>query len=116
LTAARTLWEWASAAAAPDERAKVLQSVGAAIRRLHDCGGRHPDLNLTNILVQSIDGAPRITLIDFDRGRPAAQPRRAAAADLARLRRSARKLDPRGVHMTAEDIEAIEAGYRDGDA
>ena len=50
-------------------------------------------------------------LVDFDQPRLAAVFRN-AGADLARLRRSARKLDPEGVHITSGDLDDLLAGYR----
>jgi len=112
---ARTLWQWASGTPAAAERAVVCAAAGRAVRRLHDCGGRHPDLNLNNILVAAVDGGWQVYLIDFDR--PPRLPRAgagAAAAELARLRRSARKLDPAGQIVTAADLDCLEAAYRAG--
>jgi 3-deoxy-D-manno-octulosonic acid kinase len=113
LPGACTLWEWLSDAHTPVARTDVLRRVGEAIRRLHECGGRHPDLNLTNVLVQSGPGAPVIVFIDFDRARRGAHRYRTADADLARLRRSVQKLDPRGERISAQDFADLEAAYRD---
>jgi 3-deoxy-D-manno-octulosonic acid kinase len=111
---ARTLWEWVSAGGVPAaERTAVLHAVGQAVRRLHDAGARHPDLNLHNILVAAAGGTgPEVWLIDFDRPALAAGAYAGRTADLARLRRSARKLDPAGARLTAADLECIEAAYR----
>lgn len=129
LPGAQTLWQWAAAAplaavplaAVPPaaERALVLAQVGRAIRRLHDCGGSHPDLNVNNILIRPAAGAstvPEVVLIDFDRARVGQNVSLSAAADVARLRRSVRKLDPRGVHLTTADLSAVEAAYAEGGA
>lgn len=65
--------------------------IGAAIRRFHDAGVEHADLNTRNIL---LDGAGRVYLVDFDRGRlvdPATVRRRAM---LNRLHRSIEKTAP----------------------
>ncbi len=110
VSAARTLWGWIAAAPAPAERDIILRKVGDAIRRLHACGGRHPDLNMNNILV---DGDAQVWLIDFDRARPI-RSSGSTSADLARLRRSARKLDPQGKWVTAADFDRIEAASRMG--
>jgi 3-deoxy-D-manno-octulosonic acid kinase len=112
LPGACTLWEWASGGATAAERRAVFRKVGAAIRRLHECGGRHPDLNLTNILVHDDGGAVAVVLIDFDRGRRVARWYRTADADLARLRRSAHKLDPQGTRISEQDLTELEAAYR----
>jgi 3-deoxy-D-manno-octulosonic acid kinase len=72
--------------------AAIAQRVGAAIARLHAVGAYHADLNAHNIL---IDPA-KVWIIDFDRGE-LRQPERAwREANLARLRRSLRKLGAGG--------------------
>ena len=45
---------------------EIWQKTGACIRRFHDFGVIHADLNARNILV---DGRQRVFLIDFDRAR-----------------------------------------------
>lgn len=109
---ARTLWEWAASGAADGERAAVWRGVGAAIRRLHAAGARHPDLNLHNILLSSQAGALQVSFIDFDRPRFSGL-LRGPAADVQRLRRSARKLDPAGRHITNGDLEQLRTAYDD---
>ena len=114
---AHTFWEWAQSTVSAAERAAALQRIGAATRRLHDSGTRHPDLNLNNILLYRADAAhmPEVCFIDFDRARARRFCRR-PAADLARLRRSARKLDPTGRHVTAADLDRVEAAYHGRDS
>jgi len=112
---ARTFWEWASAPppAAPSATAgkTVFRDIGRAIRRLHDCGGRHPDLNANNILL-----APRagVLFLDFDRARLAAANGTPPARDLDRLWRSLRKLDPQGRWVTAADFDLLRTAYGEG--
>jgi hypothetical protein len=116
---ARTFWEWAAATPPAPERVAVLRQVGNAIRRLHDCGGRHPDLNLNNILVcpaSAPSGAPAVLFIDFDRARMSAGWGRTPEADIERLRRSARKLDPEGKCVTADDLARVQIAYQEGAA
>jgi 3-deoxy-D-manno-octulosonic acid kinase len=60
-------------------------AVGAAIRRCHDAGFEHADLNAANILV---DEDRQVWLIDWDRGRRHPRTGRWAPGNLARLRRS----------------------------
>jgi 3-deoxy-D-manno-octulosonic acid kinase len=90
--------------------AAAWSAVGATIRRFHDAGFCHADLNAHNIL---LDDTFRVTLIDFDRGT-----RRAAgrwrAANLARLQRSLRKVsaaEPEA--FSADHWAALLAGYGD---
>ena len=116
LAGSRTLWEWIAGAPPPLVRARVLAHVGHAIRRLHDTGGRHPDLNLNNILIgpaATRAGVPEVVFIDFDRA-PGKACRRTPQADLARLERSARKLDPAGTRLTAADLDTLRAAYAAG--
>ncbi len=68
---------------------ETWRAVGACIRRFHDAGVYHADLNAHNIL---LDEKGAVYLIDFDRGRL----REAGGwqqANLDRLLRSLRKLD-----------------------
>lgn len=78
----------------PGQTEIVLEAIGRAVRRFHEAGGQHADLNAHNVLV-SADREPTVTLIDLDRARvapgPIAGP--AAAANLGRLRRSLAKLE-----------------------
>jgi 3-deoxy-D-manno-octulosonic acid kinase len=116
---ATTFWDWAAAAPPTPERQIVLRLIGRAIRRLHEHGGRHPDLNLRNILVcrgEKGADAPEIVFIDFDRARPVGHCRRPPSSELARLQRSARKLDPQGARITPADLEAMATAYREGEA
>jgi len=62
--------------------------VGRTVRRFHDAGVWHADLNAHNLL---LDGQLRVYLIDFDRGMRRG-PGAWKAANLARLRRSLNKV------------------------
>lgn len=93
----------------PDAAARrtLWVGVGRVIRRLHDAGFVHPDLQLKNVLT---DGT-QAWLLDVDTCRPA----RGAAdrqANLARFDRSWAKWERRaGPHLTADDRAALAAGY-----
>ncbi len=71
----------------PDDL-ETWRAAGACIRRFHDAGVFHADLNCTNILV-----ADQVYLIDFDRGQLKGGTEDAPwkAANLGRLKRSADK-------------------------
>jgi 3-deoxy-D-manno-octulosonic acid kinase len=91
---------------------QIWPRIGAAIRRFHDRGVVHADLNARNILVGD---EQQVYLIDFDRARVSAGDRRAFAANLRRLRRSLDKLWPsadRGA--VARCWAALLEGYRSG--
>ena len=87
----------------------LWQAVGQCIRRFHDRGVYHADLNADNILLQK---SGHIYLIDFDRGElRAAGPWQ--QANLQRLKRSLLKL--KGLNSTfyfcEEDWQLLLAGY-----
>jgi 3-deoxy-D-manno-octulosonic acid kinase len=95
-----------------DEAGLALRRAGEQIRRMHDAGIAHPDLNLRNLLVGTTADAdsPSVYLIDFDRARLSARPVEAnrRSRDLNRLARSARKL---GVPLESERSRALREGY-----
>jgi 3-deoxy-D-manno-octulosonic acid kinase len=61
------------------------QAIGRCIRRFHDHGLCHADLNAHNILLR---GDAEVFLVDFDRSRLRSKPGMWRDANLARLRRS----------------------------
>jgi tRNA A-37 threonylcarbamoyl transferase component Bud32 len=87
-------------------------TIGHTIRRMHDAGVDHTDLNCRNIL---LDGASEVWLIDFDkcRRRP---PGTWAQDNLARLTRSLQKerLKQPQLHWSGADWPALLAGYERG--
>jgi 3-deoxy-D-manno-octulosonic acid kinase len=85
-------------------------SVGRCIRRFHDLGVCHPDLNAHNILFGRDDA---VYLIDFDRG-GLRKPGFWCDANLVRLRRSLEKVTwglPPG-RITEADWHGLLDGYR----
>jgi 3-deoxy-D-manno-octulosonic acid kinase len=85
-------------------------AIGRCIRRFHDCGVYHADLNAHNVLLGE-GGA--VYLIDFDRGR-LQKPGLWCDANLVRLRRSLEKvtyaLPPE--RFTEADWHGLLDGYR----
>jgi tRNA A-37 threonylcarbamoyl transferase component Bud32 len=83
---------------------------------MHRHGVYHADLNLRNILLRIEDDRPVSYIIDYDRARLflGALPEALARRNLARLKRSARKLDPSG-HYLSEDAwrELVEFYHED---
>jgi hypothetical protein len=73
----------------------AARAAGRAVARFHDCGGRHRDLQIGNLLIAraSAEGADaRAWVIDLDRARVGAPPAPARRLrELARLWRSIRK-------------------------
>lgn len=92
----------------------LWRRTGHCIRRFHEQGVVHADLNARNILLDADDA---VYLIDFDRARIRKGDRRAGAANLARLRRSLEKLWPassRGTMATA--WASLMSAYDQGDS
>jgi 3-deoxy-D-manno-octulosonic acid kinase len=94
------------------EMVPMLQwiAIGSCIRRFHDCGVFHADMNAHNILLGE-GGA--VYLIDFDRGR-LRKPGLWCDANLVRLRRSLEKITfglP-AERFTEPDWHGLLDGYR----
>jgi 3-deoxy-D-manno-octulosonic acid kinase len=90
---ARHLLEIAQQLEPSDARRELAREVGQAVRRLHDAGVEHRDLQLRNVLAVEPPAAPqrRIVVIDLDRAVYHAQrgvPVRLRASNLGRLTRS----------------------------
>jgi 3-deoxy-D-manno-octulosonic acid kinase len=89
------------------------QRVGRVLRRFHDAGVYHADLNIRNILVRA-DG--EVFVLDFDRGelRP---PGPWAAQNLSRLERSIHKICRyTGAVFDSAGWQALMDGYHGGSA
>ncbi|HEY7377594.1 MAG TPA: 3-deoxy-D-manno-octulosonic acid kinase [Steroidobacteraceae bacterium] len=91
--------------------AATWRDVGQCVRRFHDAGVCHADLNAHNIL---LDGAGRVYVVDFDRGARRA-PGSWRVANLARLERSLRKVcrDLPGDRLGGDVWAALAEGYAD---
>lgn len=91
-------------ASSPDRalRERVAAALGDALRRFHDAGGLHGDLNLRNVLIEQGETGPHCLLVDLASAREirGAAPRE-RVRDVLRLERSLAKhgasdlLDPR---------------------
>jgi len=90
----------------------VWTAIGATIRRFHEAGIDHADLNAHNILLGA-DNA--VYIIDFDRGRRRI-PGEWTYANLTRLRRSLNKLHHQltGFAFRDRDWQALRRGYGEG--
>lgn len=89
--------------------AATWRGLGHCVRRFHDAGVFHADLNVHNLL---LDDSLEPWLLDFDRGRLRA-PGGWRRANLDRFLRSLRKLraERPGVHIARADWEALLDGY-----
>jgi 3-deoxy-D-manno-octulosonic acid kinase len=89
--------------------ADFWRSIGRDIRRFHDAGVYHADLNAYNV---QVDEGGRLFLLDFDRGeiRP---PGRWQDRNLARLHRSLRKLKrlDLGLRFDERNWDQVLEGY-----
>jgi 3-deoxy-D-manno-octulosonic acid kinase len=85
--------------------------VGKCIRRFHDAGVWHADLNARNIL---LDAESQVFLIDFDRARVTPGKAVDGHGNLNRLRRSLTKLWPAEKRVEMQPAWArLEAGYHE---
>jgi 3-deoxy-D-manno-octulosonic acid kinase len=93
--------------------AYVLKRAGGAIRKMHEAGIDHADLNMNNILV---DKKGAVYIIDFDKAtmHPELGQRR-RIRNLRRLLRSLRKLKSAGQKLQDEDFSMIMIGYAGSD-
>jgi len=84
--------------------------IGSTIRRFHQAGIYHADLNAHNILLTP---AGKVYLIDFDRGRQRRPDKRWQRANLQRLQRSLNKLQKQYeiFHFRPEHWQALRHGY-----
>ncbi len=95
------------------ERRRRLARLAEAVRALHDAGGDHADLNARNLV---LDGSGRGWVVDLDRAvvHPGPLPAHRRAANLRRLARSWRKLDPEGRVVSPRDALAFARAYAGG--
>jgi 3-deoxy-D-manno-octulosonic acid kinase len=98
-----TLWQFLQTDDDPVVRSHVLGQARAAIETMHAKGLSHADLNLHNLLVTQAGESFTVMILDLDKSRLYDSPLSPAMrrANLARLARSARKLDRAGKYLDA---------------
>ena len=98
-----TLWQFLMTDDDPVVRSHVLGQARAAIETMHTKGLSHADLNLHNLLVTQAGESFTVMILDLDKSRLYDSPLSPAMRreNLARLARSARKLDPAGKYLDA---------------
>jgi len=95
-------------------RSAALDALGRLVRRLHDLGWVHPDLQLRNLLLSDPGGsAPHAWLLDVDTCRPMrGDPDAERARNLARFYRSWAKWNAlRGERLTDKDRALFSVAY-----
>jgi 3-deoxy-D-manno-octulosonic acid kinase len=99
------------------ERVRRAREVGAALRRLHDAGVEHRDLQLGNVLWRERDERRRVVVIDLDGARfhPARLDARRRARNLGRFVRSGAKARAGGAELGRRELAALVGGYCTGD-
>ncbi|MBA1149603.1 3-deoxy-D-manno-octulosonic acid kinase [Ectothiorhodospiraceae bacterium WFHF3C12] len=87
------------------------RTIGATLRRFHEAGAYHADLNAMNILMDTAGGCH---VIDWDKGQLRNPRPRWQHANLRRLRRSLERLRERDsrLHFGEADWDALMSGYR----
>lgn len=112
ILSSRTL---ADLAAEGETDAAVWNAIGRCVRRFHEAGVVHADLNARNILVSQETGGVAIHLIDFDRAYFRSGALRLFRNSLGRLRRSLVKFWPQTSPQTLETCWAeLMSGYHAG--
>lgn len=108
LWGAANLWRFLQQAP-PAQRGPACAAAAAVVRRLHDAGALHPDLNLQNVLIRRTAAGLEAWLIDLDGARFTTVTPRHRQAAFARLCQSMRKLDPESAVLTLDCVEAFRA-------
>jgi hypothetical protein len=105
-----TLWEFLRTDDDVTVRMLVVQQVRDAIHTMHERGLFHADLNLHNLMVTQAADSFAVKILDLDKARlyPEALSASLRRANLARLMRSAHKLDPEGKYVDASARAILE--------
>jgi hypothetical protein len=106
---------WLTARPARSELLRGARAAGAAIRRFHDAGGSHADLQIKNLLLLAPGGETEVLVIDLDRARADRPP--SPARRMRELMRLVRALHKRGVadQVGARGCAAALSAYCAGD-
>ena len=111
---AANLWRFLQQAPAA-QRGAACVAAAALVRRLHDAGALHPDLNLQNVLIRRAASGIEAWLIDLDGVRFASVTPRHRRAAFDRICRSIRKLDPESAVITLACVEAFQVVKDEGE-
>jgi Lipopolysaccharide kinase (Kdo/WaaP) family len=104
-----TLWEFVRTDDDPTVRRHVLEQARTSIATMHDKGLFHADLNLHNLIVTRAGESFVVMIIDLDKARLFDPPLSPSMRhnNIARLMRSARKLDPSGRFLDATALSIL---------
>jgi Lipopolysaccharide kinase (Kdo/WaaP) family len=118
LRGAEDLWSALQSGTVARIGAAALHAAAQSIRAMHRQGVYHADLNLRNILLRIEADGPVSYIIDYDRARLflGALPETLAKRNLARLRRSARKLDPSERYLSEDAWRELLEFYHEAPA
>ncbi len=106
-----TLWQFLTTDDDYLTRAYVVEQARKAIDTMHKEGLFHADLNLHNLFVTPLHDDFAVIILDLDRARlfETPLPARLRTRNLARLRRSALKLDPYGSYLDSRMLQLLTA-------
>jgi len=109
--AGMTLWEFLRADDDPVVRAHVIGQARRAIDTMHRGGLLHADLNLHNLFVTKAGESLTVVILDLDKAQlfSGAVPPPRRRVNLARLARSARKLDPARRYLDEQSLAVLTA-------
>jgi hypothetical protein len=104
-----TLWQFLTTDDDRLTRAYVVERARKAIDTMHRAGLFHADLNLHNLFVTPLLDDFGVFILDLDKARFFEAPLhpRMRARNLARLRRSALKLDPDGSYLDSRLLQSL---------
>jgi len=106
ITGARDLHEYAIKSTGGNIRQPVIEALARAVRKMHDAGLFHADLQLKNILVRQTSENVEIFFIDLDKSVIRdSLPERLRSANLRRLNRSAVKIQQAQPHPQVAFID-----------
>jgi 3-deoxy-D-manno-octulosonic acid kinase len=100
-----------------EPRREIFRAVGTLVRKLHNAGFVHPDLQLRNVVVSPLASrlSPLAWLLDVDTCRPISpRDEQSRRANLARFERSWDKWNAlQGRHLTDDDLAAFMDCYHE---
>ena len=104
-----TLWRFLNVDDDRLVRMHVIEQARLTIDTMHRRGLYHPDLNLHNLFVTKIGESFTVVILDLDKARLYPPPLDDALArhNLARLARSARKLDPFRLYLDSSTLARL---------